>query len=208
MKKSFKIIGYLIVVAGVIGGGVWYWQKNKAVNNQPIITNQQVVTTTKEINQNSTSTWLTYKNDKYGFEFQYPQGFDLSEHNSNYVLNKGAVNEKIYQAINIELFSRNNYSIGSEIKIILNSDQSLNDLASSYVDMVLQNAELGSYPNFSIKSVVTSTEMVGGLNAEKIISNIDSIGVVIVRSGSNLYMINQSGLNNFDQIISTFKFIK
>lgn len=86
MKKSFKIIGSLIVIAGVIGGGVWYWQKNKSVDNQPTIVNQPVATTTAEVNQNSTSTstqqitdetanWTVYRNQTYGYSIKYPNNW-------------------------------------------------------------------------------------------------------------------------------------
>lgn len=54
MKKSLIIIGSLIVAIGFIGGGVWYWQKNKAANNQPVITNQQT-TSNQQKTASSTS---------------------------------------------------------------------------------------------------------------------------------------------------------
>lgn len=43
MKKTLTIIGSLIVILVVIGGGIWYRQKNKAVNNQPVASSQPVV---------------------------------------------------------------------------------------------------------------------------------------------------------------------
>ncbi|MEK7149786.1 MAG: hypothetical protein AAB757_02330 [Patescibacteria group bacterium] len=208
MKKSLVIIGFLILVAGLIGG-IWYWQKNKVVNNQPIVVNQQTASTTsQEVSQNSTSTWLTYKNDKYGFEFQYPSEFHLIEKKSNYILNKDTINEKVYQAIEIGLSSKDTSNIRMGIRIVLNNNQNLNQAALNDIDMISQNAELGMDTNFDPKTIVTSTEIIGGLNAERILFNTYIKEGVIIKDNSNLYIINQSGMNNFNQILSTFKFTK
>lgn len=61
MKKSLIIIGSLIITIGFIGGGAWYWQKNKAANNQSVIANRQTV-----LNQQKAATSTSVNSQKTG----------------------------------------------------------------------------------------------------------------------------------------------
>lgn len=89
MKKILIVIGSFIIIFGVIGGGIWYWQKNKVVNDQPVTINQQTTSTQQEVGQDSTSTRLTYKNDKYGFELNFPVrwNFQVEEKANSLIFN-------------------------------------------------------------------------------------------------------------------------
>ena len=171
-------------------------------------TNQKATTTTQEANQNSTSTLLTYKNSKYGFEFQYPSEVDLNERNSTYVLNKNLSNEKSYQSIEIELHSKENPKAWMGIEIVLNNDQSLKDAALEDIAVVSQNAEMGDNTNFSPETIATSSEIIDGRAAEKIVFNAYIKEGVVIKDNANLYIVDQFGMDNFDKILSTFKFKK
>ncbi|MEK7149788.1 MAG: hypothetical protein AAB757_02340 [Patescibacteria group bacterium] len=62
MKKYLLIIGFLILIAGLIGGGVYYWKKE---NNQPQSISYDITLTTQQEVTTSTSTSINiYKNDQ------------------------------------------------------------------------------------------------------------------------------------------------
>jgi hypothetical protein len=83
-KNKSILIPYLlslILVALVSGGGVYLWQINVS-NNPKIPLNQLIIPTvtnvqedTPAITENETIGWKTYKNEKYGLEFAYPNEF-------------------------------------------------------------------------------------------------------------------------------------
>lgn len=56
-KKIFVIIG-VIIILGLIGGGIYWWQK---------------------VRKDQTANWQTYRNNEIGIEFKYPSEFGLPE---------------------------------------------------------------------------------------------------------------------------------
>ena len=89
MRKGFAPIVILVVVALVVAaGGIAYWQfKSKtAVKNQsPSQTIQSTPTSspaqvTQSLQSGETSNWKTYKNDKVGFQFDYPSKYSKASY--------------------------------------------------------------------------------------------------------------------------------
>lgn len=80
MKKTILIVLLIIVVAGVSGGGVYLWQKNKIKNDKK---NQQQITELENKAQPSAqtnmATWLSYENKGVGVSFQYPPSYVLDK---------------------------------------------------------------------------------------------------------------------------------
>lgn len=77
--KGFAPIAIVIIVAAVLvlaGGGYWWWQ-NKAEVAVPVI-NQQAISSSQQVATDETASWKTYRNDQYGFEFQYPTEIQLA----------------------------------------------------------------------------------------------------------------------------------
>lgn len=91
MKKR-NLIGILILVLMIIIGGVFMFQKKNTTTNkenQSRQNNDKVVDTENFTNgyykfENvDTTKWLVFKNDKYGFEFRYPNDWVINKDSSN-----------------------------------------------------------------------------------------------------------------------------
>lgn len=87
MNKPTQIIVAILVIA-LLGAGVW-WGGKKNVN-----CNTTVANTNSQDNINTNATvvdrtgWKTYRNIKYGYEFQYPQWWQLADS-----MNSGVINQ-------------------------------------------------------------------------------------------------------------------
>ncbi|OGZ18385.1 MAG: hypothetical protein A2V72_02120 [Candidatus Nealsonbacteria bacterium RBG_13_37_56] len=68
----------IIVLAVIIGGGIiayqYYWLPKEEVKKSEI-----------ETPKDETSDWKTYSNEEYGFEFKYPETWNVSEEYANMV---------------------------------------------------------------------------------------------------------------------------
>ena len=65
MKKAILVILGILLVAGLAGGGVWYWQKSK----KSTIKETSEAPTTKDIS----SDFLQYTDNDLGFSIKYPK---------------------------------------------------------------------------------------------------------------------------------------
>jgi len=72
MNRAFSKILILIIIIVLAGGGISAWQYFGASRKEVKVPE---VKTSEEIVQNETANWQTYRNDEFGFELKYPQGW-------------------------------------------------------------------------------------------------------------------------------------
>lgn len=105
-QKGIASIAIILIIVGVliIAGGIWYWQNQKekpaaCAQDAQLCPDGSYVSRTgsdcefaacPELND-ETADWQTYRNEKYGFEFKYPNYWTFRESltfdsNSNYKL--------------------------------------------------------------------------------------------------------------------------
>jgi len=92
-KKAIITIVIAVVILVVAGGWFWYGEKQKPVR-EPVVQNgaeqvddnQPVLDAGSEINNQQSeidmSDWQTYRNEEYGFEVRYPEGWEMKEENN------------------------------------------------------------------------------------------------------------------------------
>jgi hypothetical protein len=92
MKTGAKVFIAVLLTAAIAGGGVWYYQNQKAEKDKKAL-NDQITTLQNKTAQSTVTddnpagpttdqvavTWKTYKNGLYGFNLQYPSTWTLTE---------------------------------------------------------------------------------------------------------------------------------
>ena len=181
----------------------------------------ELISTFKFTNSADTSTWKTYRNDQYGFEFRYPEGFVLEGPGLEF-------------QIGITSFEWNRDSYGfpyikypQENRFYLEINQYLNREKMSINDWI-NNSNLSPYESpEGVQVINVYKQMNGNLMSEKSVfddglqrrvryaTNSGSIELIYTyfRSGDYIYQFvshstDSDNLNIYNQILSTFKSTK
>ena len=80
MQKNhgFSSITLIIIAVLILGGGYWLWKKELRIpdKSNPVVDTNVELSTNSNGNPSTPSvdmvSWKTYRNEEYGFEFQYP----------------------------------------------------------------------------------------------------------------------------------------
>src|SRR3989338_2804438 len=78
-KKPKTILWIILAAMAAIVLISWVaWTYQKTINEAEKLTlEQSVLKLKKQVQQDETVDWQTYKNEEYGFEFKYPKGWDI-----------------------------------------------------------------------------------------------------------------------------------
>ena len=208
MTKTFKtylIITVLVIIAGIV------WYANKSDTDIPVNTDNnqdQVVDRNDEILSDDlldTSDWQIYKNEEYGFEFKYPENWDLSD------------TAKDSEVVSISSYFINSYENkdGSNIKIkIEENEYSSFDEWLEQNFYVFENSTISENKNFDFlgfqSNLIRSTSSIAGGNNDRLSLYNEQKKIVFViwsysRIRSELVNEIDSHRKTIDQIINTFK---
>jgi len=86
-QKGFAPIVIILIVVIILAGGVLIWQHSKTPREKVGVSEKTSPTSTASVKQpkepsitdNETANWKTYRNDKYGFSFKYPEEINLGK---------------------------------------------------------------------------------------------------------------------------------
>src|SRR3989338_3150134 len=147
----------------------------------------EVISTFKFIDSIDTSTWKTYRNEEYGFEFKYPGGWEVTK------------------GMGLEVFIRKENSDGfPEITIWIYAVLDIN------IDQLTDSYKLNNSQKTNIVLSGVLGKKMSGLSTTKLSNGSDwHIDLIVLSKEPDYYYMIQA--DNFDevllnQILSTFKF--
>lgn len=171
-------------------------------------------TITRNIQADNSANWQTYRNDEYGFEMKYPQGWFINESKlSSVTANR---NDLSYQ-ISIADYNQNiNARSGEPPKNnILIDIYIISRISYSNIESWMNAAGYKKISNLSIDGKMAidseSKETVYSEMYERVVDEYSrNIRVINGNTGYEIYWspVDSELKNVFDQILSTFKFTK
>ena len=221
IKKSNNWLWIAIgIVILLIIGALGYWMgSNKSeelapvvpvaesavIEESPVVSTSPATSSTADV----TSSWKTYSNDTYGFNFKYPSDWQYSE-NTLIPFTVKVANQKVLDGIGMEApdgyyeLAVNSFPAGYNF-----TDLSGSQTLSGSTDLVnfVRSME-GLLPNENWTKVTQESKTIGGQNAIRFTGNGYETGWYL-KLNSNIYSVKAVKSNStIDQILSTFQFTK
>ncbi len=191
MKKGFilpLVIVTLVIVAAIIGVGLYIGKKISSVQPQSTVISNSVASPVPSPTPDVTANWKTYTNAKYNFSFKYPSAWNVT------------YDQQPDPAGNPDKYSILMGDSSSSLSItILKSNQSQTFASLSN----LLNLPSGSATITSRKEI-----SVAGSKALFVTQDNNKVGALMLNSSGNIIILETASTNMsiLDQIISTFKF--
>ena len=183
-KQGIAPLGLVIILALLLGGGYIVY---KAINNRGPASDSVVSET------GTTKDWKTYRNEEYGFEFEYPADWVTRADKSGFYLYKPDPRKESEQ------FFLASYAI--RVSNVLNPKQ------LPVEQWFKETAFLTGHPITERMTVAN----VPAIRVENDLGVVSSFAIYIGKGTSvvNIGMSDQSGYRDvFERILSTFKFTK
>ena len=224
-KNGFSTILIVVIVLVVIAIGVLAWQYwPEEVEQEPIVGQDQV-----EIDQSvvedelisnevidETANWQIYRNEEYGFEVKYPKNYLISENT------KQTENRLSFISFTNEKYNPLDGPVPPHIKILVLkdvSDQDINEWLlenSTEAEFATEEQEQSGKRYFNLEKMNIRSSKIGqynGLEADIMGGYPCSFGIALLKDRNFIFELsfmcksNQEEANNFNQMLSTFRFI-
>jgi hypothetical protein len=200
-KTNWKFLAIIAALAILVGGGIFWWQKS--VPEPEIIVLQQNNLEAASSSIPGVADWQTYRNEEYGIEFNYPSNWAIGE----YPFSSGGTTIALdpESVISEETFWTMDMMPGL-ISIRLTQD--------SFMEKQTTNAYIGINNQINAQKTERFTSEENVPNPWYFNRHILSYTIYGYGETSSIYIDYVSDLNSdeyladFNQILSTFKFIK
>lgn len=216
-KKIPTILGIIIIVIIAVTIGMFTWKieesNEQIVSQMPNVISQKNQETqesgdNQKLESTESTSWLTFKNDKYNFEIQYPSNFLFDENlmdGPEYSINFGpSYKDTFGKEHSVRKATRN-----FEMSIYKNKNDvdSLIKKGNEVRVAVEQTSKLvGTEKIGALSAKIIKACDIGG-NCDKIIYFVHDKYIYSVYMQNYFTLKNEVDKNNFDQMITSFKFL-
>lgn len=216
-QKKKIIIWSVVILLGIIMGIFWIKLSGERLNKMGESASQiklpeinlpkiEIPNIPAEVIIDETTNWQTYKNNKYGFEIKYPQGWTFREYNEGIAFRlMEKPNDLQGEFLNIGYYQRGSdyckIPFADYVKIAGASEIQNYESINTFEKIITVGGNeiyktTWNYSDFQGNKKISLPITYFGINNEKLCGGIGA------------YLNDANYLDNYNKILSTFKFTK